>query len=266
MDGLTSQGIEEVERIVNERNEAQGFTISSTDPQRIRIFCAKTGEVKWVEIPASDLKATVYSVTDLIKAESTFVEADSSQPTVWVTETKAVLYPRRDRKAVITLPLRVNPAVAILQKLQSLPPKALHRKLKVDLFATEISPFDFAETIGSLKFETTDTTDHKTRKGDESIAKTVRSTVTGEWSIPESVTFSFPFYPDLFELEHDGIDTTVKIQCAVITEPSEGTVSIVPLPGMIEKATLESMQKIAAAIYEAIPEGSVTKVFCGAVQ
>lgn len=264
MDGLTSQGIEEVERIVNERNEAQGFVISTTDTQRIRIFCAKTGELKWVDIPASDLKATVYSVADLVEAESTYVEADSSQPTVWVTETKVVLYPHKDRKAVITLPLRVNPAVAILQKLQNLPPKALHRKLKVDLFATEIRPFDFAETIGSLKFETTDTTDHKTRKGDESIAKTVRSTVTGEWSIPESVAFEFPFYPDLFEIEN-GIDTTVKIQCAVLTEPSEGTVSIVPLPGMIEKATLESMQKIAAAIYEAIPEGSVTKVFCGAV-
>jgi hypothetical protein len=263
MDGLTSQGIEEVERIVNERNEAQGFVAHSTEPQRIRLFCAKTGEVKWVEIPASDLKATVYSVADLVEAESTYVEADSVQPTVWVTETKAVLHPRKDRKASITLPLRVNPAVAVLQKLQGLTPKALHRKLKVDLFATSIDPFDFAETIGSLKFETTDTADHKIRKGDESIAKTVRSTVTGEWSIPESVEFSFPFYPDLYDLNHDGIDTRVEIQCAVITEPSEGTVSIVPLPGTIEKATLKSMQKIAAAIYEAIPEGSLTKVFCG---
>jgi len=260
---LCHEGIQSIAQLVDRKNVAEGFVTSTIDNNRIRIFCAKTGELKWVDVPPSDLKATVYSIADLVEAEKTYVESDGDSPTVWVTESKAVLLPHKDRKASITLPLRVNPAIAVLQRLQCLKPKDLHRKLKVDLFATSIDPFDFAETIGSLKFETTDTTDNKIRKGDESIAKTVRSTVTGEWSIPESVEFSFPFYPDLYDLNHDGIDTRVEIQCAVITESSEGTVSIVPLPGMIEKATLRSMQKIATAIAEAIPEGSLTKVFCG---
>jgi hypothetical protein len=219
--------------------------------------------MRWIKIPSPPITATVNSIADLIEAEKLYVESASDQATIWVTSDRAALFPTSERREKITLPLRVNPAIAILGQLKNLPPKALHRKLKVDLFATSIDPFDFAETIGSLKFETTDTTDNKIRKGDESIAKTVRSTVTGEWSIPESVAFQFPFYPDLFDLDHDGIDTTVEIQCAVITEPAEGTVSIVPLPGTTEKATLRSIQKIAGAIYESLPEGSETKVFCG---
>ena len=258
MGAITSDAIETVESIVNKRRDAEVFNAHATSDGRIRIFCAKTGEMRFADIPSLPITATVNSVADLIEAESLYVDRSMSQATIWVETNQAVLFPDSERKAKIVLPLRVNPAIAVLSQLKNLQPKALHRKLKVDLFATEIEPFDFAETIGSLKFETTDSTEVKIRKGDESIAKNVRSKVTGEMDVPDGVVFEFEFYPDLAD-----VTSTVSIQCAVITEPSEGTISVIPYPGQIEKATIASVESVHDAIGQALPEVSETKGFCG---
>jgi hypothetical protein len=257
MGAITSDSIEAIESIVNKRRDAEVFDAHAMPDGRVRIFCAKTGEMRFADIPSPQITATVNSVADLIEAEKLYVDHEYSQATIWVETNQAVLFPNSERKAKIVLPLRVNPAIAVLGQLKNLQPKALHRKLKVDLFATEVSPFDFSETIGSLKFETTDSTEVKIRKGDESIAKNVRSKVTGEMDVPDDVYFEFVFYPDL------RVGSEVSIACAVITEPAEGTISVIPYPGEIERATINSVQKVADAIKEALAEGSETKVFCG---
>jgi hypothetical protein len=258
MDGDISEAICKIEDLVSGRIAAENHVVSEVTSNRIRTFCAKTGEFKWHDIPSLPLIATVNSVADLVEAESLYVDSSRYQATVWVETNQAVLFVDSERKGKVTLPLRVNPAIALIGTLKNLQPKVLHRRLKVDLFATEVSPFDFAETIGSLKFETTDTTEAKIRKGDESIAKNVRSAVTGEKDIPDEVTFTFDFYPDL-----GGGTFEVDIRCAVITEPAEGTVSVIPYPGEIERASIRSIEYVAKAIAESIHEGSDTKVFCG---
>jgi hypothetical protein len=258
MDGDISEAICKIEDLVSGRIAAENHVVSDISVNRIRTFCAKTGEFKWHDVPSLPLIATVNSVADLVEAESLYVNYELSQATVWVETNQAVLFVDSERKGKVTLPLRVNPAIALIGTLKNLQPKVLHRRLKVDLFATEISPFDFAETIGSLKFETTDTTESKLRKGDESIAKSVRSKVTGEIDLPDEASFQFEFYPDL-----SSVNSNVEIRCAVIAEPAEGTISVIPYPGEIERASIRSIEYVARAIAESLHEGSDTKVFCG---
>jgi len=109
--------------------------------------------------------------------------------------------------------------------------------------------------MGVLKFEVNETSESAIRKGDESIGKAVRSKVTAESEIPDSVVFSFRVYPDLADVE-----TSVSVSCAVVTEPSAGTISVIPYPGETEKAILDAVGKVAASLRERLPD---VPVICG---
>jgi hypothetical protein len=68
--------------------------------------------------------------------------------------------------------------------------------------------------------------------------------VTAESEIPDMVSFEFDVFPDL------SVESKVQIKCAVITEPTAGTVSVIPYPGELESAVSACLDHIAEELSE----------------
>ena len=255
---LTAMAIEKIEQLAVDASGAKSFLLTG-EASRVRIFNSKTGTVEYQEIPELPPELTVCRLADLAQASLEY--GDVVECTVWVSsQSVTVLFDRR-RIGKATLPLRINPAINILQLLRDLTPAQLRKHLTVALYGTDIKPFDFTECISNLKFESTQTNETKLAKGDESIGKSVRSKVTAEWQIPDRVSFRLPVYPDLSEL-----DTVVEIECAVLTDASAGTVSVVPYPGQVELALRSAIERIATHLNAIELDGDDThrwSVYCG---
>lgn len=219
---------------------------------RATIFDSKTGELNYTDVPQPPPDVVVTDMEDLVNVYSKYGDEDG---TVWVAvdNVTALFDERRIGKAV--LPLRLNPAIGVLKSLKDKTPVALRKLLRVDLFGLEIAPSDFVAIISNLKFEATQTNDVKLAKGDESIGKSIRSKVTAESEIPEDVSFVLSVYPDLAEVKTD-----VTIRCAVVTDATAGTVSVIPYPGEIERG-IQSVSRGLASYLAA--ESNHWDVYCG---
>ena len=248
---LTKEAILEVERLAVAASGANANSVSYENG-RARIWNSLTGKLEFETLPISHMDASVTSLDDLGLVEDTYASLGSA----WVAPQCVTLFIDERRIGKAILPLRLNPAIAILGKLLKLKPKDLHSRLRIDLFDTRKTPEDFQEVMSVLRFEVNETSEAAIKKGDESIGKSVRSKVTAESEIPDGVVFSFRVYPDLAEL-----DTSVSVSCAVVTEPSEGTISVIPYPGEIEKAILEAVGKVAEDLRGRF---KTTAVICGA--
>ena len=240
------------------RMVANNFEFEDISEGRFLVKNSLTGEVKIVnsELPTF---GTVASVSDLVAMAKIY-----QSHAVYVGSSQVVLQIEHSErpKCRFVLPLRVNPAVAILKGVRNYSHKQLMKTLRVELAAATIYPEDFKASVSSLKFETTSDQNSSVKKGDESIGKAVRAKVTGEGDIAEAIIVTFPLYPDIQE---KGIDTHRSIICSVIIEPLDGIISIIPQPGQIEQALISCQKSIADVIrkeLEKLPGDSIP-VFCG---
>ena len=224
-----------------------------------------TGEARIVDTTLPTF-GSLASVSDLIAMAAFFKQSlEVNDPCgVFVSADKVVLQLSGSDhpKNKYVLPLRVNPAVAILKGVRNYSHKQLMKTLRVELAATTISPKDFKAVVSALKFETTSGQNSSVKKGDESIGKAVRAKVTGEGDISEDIIVTFAVYPDI---EETGINTYRSILCSVIIEPLDGIISIIPQPGQIEQALISCQKSIANVIRKELEKfpGDSIQVFCG---
>lgn len=250
---LTKEAIDKIEELAVKASGADAHTFTF-EKGRVRVVNAKTGVVGHLEVPSFPPVMTVRGLGDLTAAINDYGDIDSDA-TCFIDESSVVVFFDESRNSYATLPLKMNPAIDTLKRMKDLPPAQLRRLLRVELFDVETSPEDFCDVISVLKFEAMQTTDVALRKGDESIGKSVRSKVTAESDIPEQVTFTLPVYPELA-----GVNTIAQIRCAVVTDPSAGTLSVMPYPGQIDAAVTLAVHAIQEALRDSVHD---LRVYCG---
>jgi len=221
---------------------------------RAQILDTKTGKLTFQDVPELPPKIIARGIDDLEKACEKYGHIECSSA-VFVSESNVVLLFDETRIGSATMRLAMNPAIKVMQTMRDKTLAQLWRLLRVDLYGIETAPHDFCEVISNLKFEATQTNEVKLAKGDESIGKSIRSKVTAESEIPDTVKFTLSVYPDLVE-----VSTDVTIDCAVVTEATNGTVNVIPYPGQIERAINFSVSQIANHLRQS---DSGWSVFCG---
>lgn len=246
-----SAAIRMVGDLAVEASKAKSFSFAA-QKGRMQVLDSSTGTIQYIDTPSLPLVAGVSGIDDLVTVFD--AEGKPEGASIWVEPKRVVMFLDRKRIAKVAMGLNMHPAMSSLVELEELSPKDLHRKLRVDLFDTIVSPADFPEVMSVLKFQVTQTNESVLRKGDESIGNNLRAQVTGESELPESVTFTFAVFPEL-----DGLDTREAVQCAVLTSPADGTISVVPYPGQVEKAVLSALNVIVADLCRRIP----VHVVCG---
>lgn len=246
-----TDAIEKIGSLAVQASGAKAITMT-LDKGRATLFNSQTGELSFTDVPQPPPDIVVTGIEYLVDAIGDYGDTEG---TAWVSEDRiTVLFDaRRIGRAV--LPLRLNPAIGVLKSLKDKTPVNLRKLLRVDLFGLEISPADFVAVISNLKFEATQTHDVKLQKNDESIGKSIRSKVTAESEIPDSVSFVLSVYPDLTEVQSD-----VTIRCEVVTDAGSGTVSVIPYPGEIERG-IQSVSRGIASYLDA--ESNIWNVYCG---
>lgn len=220
----------------------------------------QSGTAKIVDAEAP-LFGTVASISDMgvVAAENS---TDGESPVgVFVSKDKAVLQLGDNLRAKnrFTLPLRVNPVVRTLATgCLNMSHKACVRVLRVDLASVRLYPEDFKTVMSALKFQSENETTSVTRKGDESIAKSVKAKVTGESEIPEELSVTFSVYPDVIP------DYLSLVKCSVIIDSMEQLIHIIPLPGELEEAMLGAQKHIAGLIEQELKDRGIScPVICG---
>jgi len=136
---LTKEAILEIERLAVAASGADAHVITF-EPGRARIYNATTGKLEFVPLPETHIDAVVSSLDDMELVASKLCALGS----LWVSSTNATLFVDQFRIGKAVLPLRINPVLVALSRLQKLTPKELHSRLRVDLFDTRITPTDFA--------------------------------------------------------------------------------------------------------------------------
>lgn len=248
---LTADAIEKIEELAQAAQKNITFHASAN---RVCVTDLRTGDIKWVPIPTLPPIIGCRRLDDLVHC----AEEYGHDGDIWVSPKQAVVIFDSTRIGRATLPLCVNPAISVLQNLTSKTPQVLRRSLAVDLHGIETTPQDFKQVISAIKFEVTQATEAKLQRGDESLGKTLRSVTTSENDLPEEVSFTLSVYPDMAEVQTD-----VTIRCAVFTEPSTGTLSVIPFAGEIQRAIDNAVERIASYIEGSLPSAGV---FCGDCQ
>lgn len=241
MSDLTAEAIEKIQELAVQASGAESFTMNF-ETGRARVFDTKTGTLTWIPIPHLPPNISVRDIKDLELAFSEY--GVPQEATVWVCEMGVALLFDEKRLGKAFMPLTMNPAIRVLKEMRDKTPQQLRRILRIDLFGCKMDPEDFTNVVSALKFESTQATDVKLAKGDESIGKSIRSKVTAESEIPDMVSFEFDVFPDL------SVESKVQIKCAVITEPTAGTVSVIPYPGELESAVNTCLDHIAEELSE----------------
>jgi len=236
---LTAAAITKIEELAVLASGSKSFSVTM-EPGRSRIFDSKNGSLTYWPTPDLPPDITLSSLDDLEVAYEKY--GDPGEGTVWVDETRIVLLFDSTRIGKASLRLNMNPAIEVLKNMRGKTPQQLRSILRLDLFDAKLEPEDFTQAISNLKFETTQTTDVKLAKGDESIGKGVRSKVTSEAEIPQTVSFGFRLYPDIPYLSH------IAVACGVVTDSTAGTVSVIPYPGEIDLCIRSVMNRIAESL------------------
>lgn len=217
-----------------------------------------TGRCEIVDASPDEF-GTVASIEDLVKVSETKINADTNNArAVYVSQAKAVLQLGSEfkPKSRYVLPLRVNPVVSVLTgNLKEMDHKTCMRRLRVELASTFIEPEDFKTSVSSLKFTTTAENATTVRKGDESIGKSIMAKVTGESDIADEILVTFPVYPDVAP------EFKTVVRCSVIIDSMDQKISIVPIPGEVERGLIEAQKHIAGEIKRRLYSG--IPVICG---
>lgn len=258
---LTKEAIEKIESLVVEARKASDFEFREDSKSgTLAIRNRSEGTIQYEPLPNSVLNATVSSIAvmgDVLGFyEDKISNFETLGPTVWVSGDKAILFIDQAQLNRATLHLRLNSAFTDIQRFITLEPRELLKQMTYCLNGCDVSD-GFYQSLRQVKFETTSNSESKSFKGDESIAKSVRSTVTGENVLPDEITIAFSAYPSL------DIETKFAILCAVIVDPAKGVISVRPYPGELDRFMNLAVQAVAEEIAKQI--GNAT-VFCGSVQ
>lgn len=211
----------------------QKFTFDTTGKEDV-VIDRVNGKVVRTQKPVHQ-QARFSSVEDLIR----FAGAHTWLFTSYFISNKRVIAVDQDEpRNYASVELEVNPIVAVLQNCREMEHAAAMRRLRVDFAAVEIEPETFRGVLGKLKFATGSDTESAIGKGDESLSRKVRASVTGESEIPEEIVVRFPVYPTL------DLETACAVECSVIIDPTSQRISIVPIPGQLEQAMLTAQEKI----------------------
>lgn len=228
------------------------------DGTRVRITDRSIGSVKWIDKPVT-VSRTVFGVADLVRfAKNWGGVPGESIGEIWVSRDSVLL--KIEQHHTVKLPLAISSIYAAIHDLDDEEPKALIKKLRLGVIGAgaKINVQDFIASLSQVKFETNQTSESVTRKGDESISRSLQAKVTAAKELPDEVAFTFPLYPSL------DMETNVMIHCAVISQPSEGTISVVPYPGEFESETLRIGRVIAESIEDRLSKEEVDiPVYCG---
>ena len=204
---LTGEAIDRIQRLTERARDAEDFSFETIGQSKLQVTNSLTGAVSWIDVPVRAIHRTVMTVADLLAFVSGLDDVE-----IWVSQTSVTAAIGKHHDSRVVLPLKLNPAFTVLQSLKDLEPKALIRKLRIDLFQCSTN-IDLQSPLSSLKFETNSTAESVTRRNDESIAKSVRSKVTGEVEIPDEVMFTFMPIQN-FESQSG----SSSVRCAIITE------------------------------------------------
>lgn len=211
------------------------------------IFDRRGGTITRIQRPVV-VNATIGSIEDLIAFES-----NCGGSAYFIDDCKVSLIDVLAPRNRATLKLAKNPIFDVFAKCQSMTHEQCMKTLRLGFAAVRIEPETFKGVIGKLKFSTGSDTESTIGKGDESLSRKVRASVTGESELPQVISVAFNVYPSI------DVDTTVVVDCSVIVDPTNQTISIVPLPGEIDSAFLEAQK----AIQEHIKENSELSVYLG---
>lgn len=148
-------------------------------------------------------------------------------------------------------------------------PKVVIRWLNYNLASAILAPIDIAMKLSSLHFETLSQESHTVQPKDEGVSRSIRNKATGLDAIPNYFTVQFPMYPgiedqlsNMVDLQEDPLTTTVAIRMDLHIDPSaQNKVSVRPLPGEIEQATIRATQAIQTFLKLSVGSNFENRVF-----
>lgn len=196
--------------------------------------------LEFPQVPAP-IGSTVHEIDSLVKSVAHFATVDIEQSvndvTVWVQANNVhVVVDTIEDKGSIKFVPGLNSLFVRFDRLQTehFTHDELCRLLRHDLHAAERSEeFDLA--VSNLKFERNETEERNSSRTADSMGKSVRAEITGEKDIPKSVTFSFPAYPGLPDVE-----TAIAIDCSVVLDAENKVIRIIPKPGQLDASRREA--------------------------
>lgn len=148
-------------------------------------------------------------------------------------------------------------------------PKNVIRWLNYNLASAILAPIDIAMKLSSLHFETLSQESHTVQPKDEGVSRSIRNKATGLDAIPNHFTVQFPMYPgiedqigNMVDQQSDPLTTTVAIRMDLHIDPSaQNKVSVRPLPGEIEQATIRATQAIQTFLKLSVGSNFENRVF-----
>jgi hypothetical protein len=238
--------------------------LDPNDPSVAYLWNPHSLKIERQELQPASRKHTVTTLASLAGAFARYTTGE--KPSVWVTLTKVVVviddgeHPDLSlctRRHTLTLPVTPSPLFDTLGKLPT-GQKALLNAVRHDLKPSKISPENFEATISKLRWETTDATTGEFGTVKSTMGREINSEVKSQADIPPEITVEFEPFPSLADM----LQTTVTVECSVVVDPAEKTVSVRPYPGQINLATSQAVEALRAKIVEMLNADEKT-VFSG---
>jgi hypothetical protein len=264
---MISEAIESIKKLADLANKKEApslMTLDPNDPSRAYLWNPHTLKIEKQELNAAARKHTITTLASLAGAFHRYTTADKSS--VWVTLTKVIVviddgeHPDLnpvDRRHSLTLPVTPSPLFDTLQKLPTAQ-KPLLNAVRHDLKPSKIQPENFEATISKLKWETTDTTVGEFGTVKSTMGRETNSEVKSGVDIPPEITVEFEPFPSLADI----LQTSVTVECSVVVDPGDKTVTVRPYPGQINLATCQAVEALRAKIVELL-KADETTVFAG---
>lgn len=265
---MISEAINSVQKLAEQATKKESPSVMPIDPNNPRtvyLWNPHTLKIEEQGIRAAARKHTLTTLESLVGAFARYTEMET--PSVWVSLTKVTVViddahvekelANADRRHTLTLPVTPSPLFDTLVKLPNTQ-KALLSAVRHDLKPSRISPENFEATISKLKWETTDTTTGDFGTVKSTMGREVNSEVKSQADIPPEVTVEFEPFPSLADV----LQATVAVECSVVVEPGEKTISVRPYPGQINLATCKAVEILRGKIVELLA-AEPTTVFAG---
>lgn len=253
---LTEQGVAKAAPTV--------LPIDPNDPSVKYLWNPHTLKIETQALKPAARKHTITTLESLAGAYERYTPSD--KPSVWVTLTKVVVviddadHPDIgpvDRRHSLTLPITPSPLFDTLQKL-STGQKALLQSVRHDLKPSKIQPENFEATISKLRWETTDATTGEFGTVKSTMGREVNSEVKSVADIPPEISVTFEPFPSLANV----LQTMVTVECSVVVDPGDKTITVRPYSGQINLATCKAVEALRSKIVELLKADEQT-VFAG---
>lgn len=260
------EAIEKIQELAEAGVTKAEPSVMNLDPNDLRKVYLWNPHTLKIEEQTLEPASRRHTITTLDSLAGAFSRYAQGKPSVWVSLTKVVVvidddeHPDIgpcDRRHTLTLPIVPSPLFDTLQKLPT-GQKALLGSIRHDLKPSKVSPETFEGTISKLKWETTDTTVGEFGTVKSTMGREVNSEVKSGADIPPEISIKFEPLPSLADV----LQATVTVECSVVVDPGEKTVTVRPYPGQINLATCHAVEALRAKIVELLGADEKT-VFAG---